>query len=367
MTIKRRSLIYGMGTAPFIAHFGLASSGSLSIAMFEDELDPNILVALERDTGIKVQHIKCTSNEEIMQQANSVDLVAPTTTEYLKYQPSNLLTPLMDAKIVRFKININRQMLDYVEKNWNFGKGNTLLPHVWGTEGIAWRNDLWKPKSADGRVSYGDLYNPEVKGKAFARVSSLIYSAGIYLDSIGKIPTGSVLRSYGNPDIFDKTWPVVMKFLLPLKKQFGTFWAEGGEEQKDAFTKKQMVIGQTWDNPPLALKATGQKISYQAPKEGAITWIDGIAITKANKDSDAAYQFMEYLLRRDLAGKAIDYHHYNSVVNEAEKFASGTYSRNFLEVFPGDSLVKLHLWQAEPEWYTQKFDNMIATYTKAKA
>ncbi len=365
MTIKRRSLIYGLGTAPFISHFGLASSGTLSIAMYEDELAPIVKTTFEKDTGIKIKHVVCDSNAAILEQSNGVDLVAPSTTNYIDFIEANTLIPLNEAKVIKLMATLNKQILNYVIKNWNFGKGNTLLPHVWGTEGIAWNTDLWKPKGGT-RVSYGDIWNPDVKGKAFGRVGTLIYSAGVYLEGAGKLPPGYVAKAYTSPNIFDNTWNAVMKFVLPKKSQFSYYWEEGGEEQKDGFTKHKCAIGQTWDNPPLSLKAAGQPIAYQAPKEGAITWIDGIAITKSAKDTEACYKFIEYLLRRDLAGKAIDDHHYNSVVVGAEQHASGNYLRNFNETFPDDATSKLHLWLAEPKWYVEKWDALVAAYNKAK-
>ncbi len=39
--------------------------------------------------------------------------------------------------------------------------------------------------------------------------------------------------------------------------------------------ENDVVIGQTWDGPALSLKKDGKPVSYMAPKEGAIAWIDG--------------------------------------------------------------------------------------------
>ena len=53
-------------------------------------------------------------------------------------------------------------------------------------------------------------------------------------------------------------------------------------------------IGQTWDGPPLSLKKEGKPVSYQAPKEGAIAWLDGLSLMKAAKNVDQVYEFLNY-------------------------------------------------------------------------
>jgi len=41
-----------------------------------------------------------------------------------------------------------------------------MLPNCWGTVAIAWRTDEWKGDS--GKLSFGDLWADEVKGKVLA-------------------------------------------------------------------------------------------------------------------------------------------------------------------------------------------------------
>ena len=48
-------------------------------------------------------------------------------------------------------------------------------------------------------------------------------------------------------------------------------------------------IGQTWDGPALSLKKEGKPVNYQAPKEGAIAWLDGLSLIKAAKNIDQVY------------------------------------------------------------------------------
>ena len=64
------------------------------------------------------------------------------------------------------------------------------LPHIWGTEGIAYRTDLWLP-SGDA-PSYGDVWSEENAGKTMGRAHSMMLGAGLYMEASGQMEPGSV-------------------------------------------------------------------------------------------------------------------------------------------------------------------------------
>jgi spermidine/putrescine transport system substrate-binding protein len=102
-----------------------------------------------------------------------------------------------------------------------------------------------------------------------------------------------------------------------------------------------VIVAQTWDGPPIALKNEGQPVMYRAALEGAI----------GAENLDQAYAFIQHCYDAEAAGKAIDTHGYNSPVLGAEKFANAQYAKNFADAYPGDALKKLNPWPAEAPWY----------------
>jgi spermidine/putrescine transport system substrate-binding protein len=110
-------------------------------------------------------------------------------------------------------------------------------------------------------------------------------------------------------------------------------------------------IGQTWDGPVLSLKKEGKPVSYQAPKEGAITWLDGIAMIKAAKNVGQIYAFLNYLHTPEVSALVADGSGYNPVVTGADAKTSDTFRKNFQEAYPGDALIKLWHRPAEPSWF----------------
>jgi len=122
------------------------------------------------------------------------------------------------------------------------------------------------------------------------------------------------------------------------------------------------VIGQTWDGPALALKTDGKPVTYMAPQEGAICWVDGWALTSAAKNLEQAYAFINYLQAPAANAKAADAADYNPVVAGADQLLSDKAKANFAAAYPADALQKLWLRPVESDWlvrlrteYAEKF------------
>ncbi len=80
-------------------------------------------------------------------------------------------------------------------------------------------------------------------------------------------------------------------------------------------------IGQTWDGPALSLKKDGKPVTYQAPKEGAIAWLDGLSLMKAAKNVDQAYEFLNYLHTPEASAAVAEGSGYNPVVKRRRRAA----------------------------------------------
>ena len=65
----------------------------------------------------------------------------------------------------------------------------------------------------------------------------------------------------------------ILKFAIEHKAWVKQFW-DSADNTKSGLMENDVWIGQTWDGPPLSLKKDGKPVSYQAPVEGAIVWLD---------------------------------------------------------------------------------------------
>jgi spermidine/putrescine transport system substrate-binding protein len=356
----RRTLIKSTAAAGAVAAMGPAlvreafsSSGEINILMWSDYLPETFINAFTKKTGIKINYTGIGSNEEIINKMKATkgrgfDIVSPTNMRSLQWVELGLLQPF-DKKRIKNLGNVNPAMLKVGDEEWNFnGKGSHWMPHIWGTEAIGWRTDKWSPKG--GIPSYGDVWDPANKGKTMIRPHSGMLGAGLYMETTGALKPGDMRRAYNDEETMRAIWTKVTDFCIKNKGQIKLFWNDA-DTQKNGLLNEGVIVGQTWDGPPLALKTAGEPVTYQAPKEGALAWVDGMAVPTGAENVDQIYAFLDFAFDPAPAGEAIDHHGYNSAVLGADKFAGDQYKKNFAEAYPGDALSNLWPWPKEPQWY----------------
>ena len=130
------------------------------------------------------------------------------------------------------------------------------------------------------------------------------------------------------------------------------FW-DSADNTKSGLMENDVWIGQTWDGPPISLKKAGKPVNYQAPIEGAITWVDGISLLKSAKNTEQVYAFLEYLQTPEVSAQVAEGSGYNPVVSGADGHLSEEAKKIFADAYPGDSLKNLWPWPAEPTWYAE--------------
>ncbi len=341
----------------------LAAAGEVNVLMWSDYLPPGFLAAFQEKTGIKVNYTGIGSNEEIINKMKAtkgrgVDICSPTNMRSPQWVELGLLAPFDYGRIKNIK-NVNPAMLKVGDEEWNFGgKGSHWLPHIWGTEGVAWRTDLWTPPRAGEVPSYGDIWQADVKGKTMMRPHSGMLGAGLYLETTGALEPGAMKKAYNDEATMRKTWQTVTDFCIENKAQIKLFWNDA-DSQKNGLLNEGVLVGQTWDGPPITLMNDGEPVQYRAPAEGSLAWVDGISLSQGAEDLDAVYAFIDFCFEAEPAGRSIDGggvdgwggHGYNSAVLGADKFATDGYAKIFASVYPGESLANLWPWPKEPQWY----------------
>ena len=358
-TISRRNVLktasaVGAFTAagPAIVKNALSSSGEINILMWSDYLPKPFIADFEKETGIQINYTGIGSNEEIINKMKAnkgegFDIVSPTNNQGLEWGPLELLQPWDLTKVP--VESVNPAMIAIGNRDWDFGgKGSHWLPHIWGTEGVAWRTDKWAPAGA--APSYGDIWAEENAGKTMGRPHSMMLCAGLYMETIGELNPGDMWKAYESEETMRPIWEKVTDWCIARKGRIKLLWNDA-DTQKNGLLNEGVVVGQTWDGPPMSLKTAGDPIMYQAPVEGAMAWVDGMAIPIGAKNVEQIYEFIKFSYDPKNAGKAIDSHGYNSPVLGADNFAGEAYKKNFEDAYPGESLNNLNPWPPQAPWY----------------
>lgn len=358
--IDRRSFLktsaaVGLGAvaSPAIVSQALSSSGTLNIINWDDELPDPVIPDFEKATGIKVNSTPFSQNEEQINKLQATggegfDVCQPTHDRALQFKDIDVLQPIDTSKIDLSAIVPG--LLAASKSYWTWDGKLYHVPHVWGTEAISWRNDLTKIDMA--QLSFGTLWNDEYKGKVQGRPHSLLLGIGLWIDGAGKLPSNRMLDAFKTEEQFKKIYDQILPFAIAHKPWIKQFW-DSSDNTKSGYKTNGVVIGQTWDGPAISMKKAGEPISYQAPKEGAIGWVDGFSIVKGAKNLEQAYAWLKYVHTPEASAKAAENSGYNPSAIGADKLLSDKARAIFNEAYPGKSIDNMWWRPVEPTWFAE--------------
>lgn len=341
-----------LATGPWLVKDAFSSSGELNILNWADEVMDPVIPNFTKQSGIKVNSSPFSQNEEQINKLQATegegfDLCQPTRDRAPQFKELGVLAPFDMNKLPNSK-NLIPSMLQGSTSIWTWDGGLYHVPHVWGSEAISWRTDQTKLEYST--LSFGTLWSDEYKGKVQGRPHSLLLGIGLWMDASGKLPSNRMADAFESEEKFKKIYDQILPFAIEHKPWIKQFW-DSADNTKSGLLENGVVIGQTWDGPVLSLKKEGKPVSYMAPQEGAITWIDGWAMPKAAKNVDQLYAFLNYLHTPEVAALVAETSSYNPVVVGADALLSDQAKKNFSEAYPGDALQKLWHRIPEPAWF----------------
>ncbi len=355
-----------VAAGPMIVKDAFSSSGELNLLMWSDEFPDPVIPNFEKASGIKVNQTPFSQNEEQINKLQATggegfDLCQPTANRAPQYKDLAVLAPFDTNKLKNMSALIP-SMIGNSQGLWTWDGGLYHLPHCWGSEALSFRTDLYKGDLT--KLSYGSLWDEEVKGHTQGRGHSFLLGIGLWMDASGKMPSNRMLDGYKDADAFKKVWDPILKFAIEHKPWVKQFW-DSADNTKSGLMENDVWIGQTWDGPPLSLKKEGKPVSYQAPIEGAIVWLDGLSLMKSAKNLDQVYEFVNYLHTPEVSAQIAEGSGYNPVVTGADALTSDVFKKNFNDAFPGDALDHVWPWPAEPAWYAEIRSQYVDQFTAA--
>lgn len=202
----------------------------------------------------------------------------------------DLLIPLDHSKISNLK-NIDSRFMDL-----SFDPGNKYsVPYFWGTVGI--------------------IFNPEMtKGMDFTSWDSLWDSRlhnNIFLVDGAREVMGMALNSL-HYSVNDKDEAHLQEALTKLNKLSPNVKAIVGDEIKMLLANEEAAVGIVWSGDASEIMDENDKLDYVVPEEGSNKWFDNMVIPRTAKNVDGAHQFINFMLRPDVAAKNAEYVGYST-------------------------------------------------------
>jgi putrescine transport system substrate-binding protein len=284
----------------------LAQERVVNVFNWSDYIEPSILEDFTKETGIKVVYDVFDSNEiletKLLAGASGYDIVVPTASFLSRQIQAGVFQKLDKTKLS----NIGNTWDMVNERIAKYDPGNEYaLDYMWGTTGIGYNKAKIKERLGTDKIdSWKTIFDP-------AEIAKLA-DCGVYmLDSSTDILPAALNYLGLNPDSkAPEDLAKAEELMLSIRPSIRKFHSS---EYINALANGDIcaVVGFSGDVFIAQTRAVeakqGIEIDYVVPKEGAYMWFDVMAIPADAKNVAEAHEFMNYLLRPEVAAKASDF------------------------------------------------------------
>ena len=269
--------------------------GELNILNWGEYIDPELIELFEQETGVKINYIELTSNEEMLIKLRSsdspYDLCFPSDYIIEQMIREDMLQPLDYSKIPNAK-NIDPKMIEITNV---FDPGNKYsLPYMWGTVGILYNTDM----VTEPVNSWGILWDEKYAGQVWM-YDSVRDSLGITLKYLGyEMNTRSVEEVAAARDKLIEQ--------APIRKGWGT------DDLRSTMENGKAAMCVIYSGDAFCSIDACENLAYAVPDEGSNVWFDNVIIPKTAKNLEAAHAFINFLNDGNIAARNTEYIFYST-------------------------------------------------------
>lgn len=282
----------------------------INILNWSSYIPSEVIIAFEKETGIKVNYATYSSNEELLAKISNAkegtyDLIFPS--DYM------------------IEIMVNRQMLEKIDKTKleNIGNINSTylglhydkenkytLPFIAASTVIAVNTE----NITENIYSYNDLLNEKFENE-------------IVLIDDQRIIIGMALLANGFDmnSVNESELEIAKEWLLKLKKNVKAY---DSDSPKNFLISKEASIGVIWNAEGALASMENPNIKIIFPKEGVALSIDNFAIPKNAQNVDESHLFIDYILKPEVMKQIIESYPYKNVNRITDYILNDKYLTN---------------------------------------
>jgi spermidine/putrescine transport system substrate-binding protein len=135
--------------------------------------------------------------------------------------------------------------------------------------------------------------------------------------------------------------------LMACRKNVKLLW-DGKDELLNAIRSGEVAAAMAWDTGGWKLNSEDAAIKFIAPRSGALGWIDTFAIPAKGGNDDAAYKWINFNMRPEIAAKVAASAGSSTASSGADKLMSGKLKDQFAESFPKAAIDNIKWYPAVP-------------------
>lgn len=263
--------------------FALAA-GEVNVYNWEDYISEDALALFEEETGIKVNYMRFTTNEDMLVQVRAdpgnYDVIFPSDYIIERLIDEDLLETLDYANIPNAS-----HIQDWLQDPAYDPQNVHSVPYMWGTVGILYNTTLVDEPVDSWSVLWDERYADNV-----FMMDSIRDTIGVTLKMLG----------YSMNDSSQEALDAAKAKLIE-QKQKGIVKAYQVDETKDKMIAGEAALGVMWSGDAAYAMEFSDDLAYVVPKEGSNVWVDGMCIPKGSKNKENAEIFIDFMCRPDVA------------------------------------------------------------------
>ncbi|NMB02073.1 MAG: spermidine/putrescine ABC transporter substrate-binding protein [Firmicutes bacterium] len=288
--------------------------GEINLMTWGGDFIPRAIIdEFEAETGIKVNYKEVTSNEDMqsLMEANPDQYDLAVVTDYMVdiMRQNGMLEVLDKSKLPNYA-NIN----PVYHGNYYDPKDEYSIPYAISISLLLVNPSEVERLGAEPITTYSDLWQEE-----------LINNIVIVDWSVEVI--GVVLKSLGYD--YNETDPVKVaearEKLFALKPNIMRFETNTPE---DSLVSGEAVAGFMYSNQAVKGVAANSNLQPVFPTEGMPIFIDSWVMSKQAPNKEAAYKFLNFIMRPEVGARIADITKFTSPNKAAEKYLPDDFKNN---------------------------------------
>jgi putrescine transport system substrate-binding protein len=356
----RRSLVAGTLMALAAGWGGPARAQTappervINIYNWSDYIDPKMLDAFTKETGIKVVYDTYDNNEiletKLLAGRSGYDLVVPSGPFLQRLIRAGVFQPLDKAKIP----NLVHAWPEITGRLAAYDPGNAYaVDYMWGTTGIGVNLGLVRERL--GAAQPLNTWNLVLNGGLLNKLKD----CGVMLLDSPEDLIPSLLPAYGlKPDT--RRWDDITQVTDALFKVRGAVRKFHSSEYINGLANGDLCFAVGYSGDVMQAKKRAEEakndveIAYYVPREGSLMWFDAFAIPKDAPHAAEAHAFIDYMMRPEVAAANTNFVSYASGNAAAKKFVKAEILGN-PGIYPDDATLQRLFVNTAWDDRTQRF------------
>ncbi|OGT55564.1 MAG: spermidine/putrescine ABC transporter substrate-binding protein [Gammaproteobacteria bacterium RIFCSPHIGHO2_12_FULL_43_28] len=307
----------------------IAQEKIVNVYAWANDVPTSLVQQFEKETGIKV-NFSTYSNNEIMftklraSQSAGYDIVMPSSYFVDRMQRQGMLATLDKSKLPNVK-NLDAAFLTPAYDPTL----NVSIPFVWGITGIFVNRQY---HDAAKIKKWSDLWDQRYHNQL------------MLLDDIREVFSMALLALHysandQNPAHIKAAF-LKLKTLMPNVKVFSSETIISDIIDDDA------TLGMAWNGDTFKAARENASIDFVFPEDGFVIWVDNFSIPKNAQHKEEAYQFINFMLRPDIAKETallLD----NSITNAAGRQLLPESIRHNPTIYPSKEVMRRGQFQTD--------------------